>query len=211
MRLAEVLPRHAAAVALRATRALALTSAEKLAGGALVDALRYANEEMLVALDADGTEQCPPDELAEAYAQFIGEWCRKEDIDAHLVRTRYTNYYLLSLLHKRLIKKLLFFWRPGWYIFPCTLIEIVPGRQPACADQTPNEEEYTVRSPPRGACSVTHHACAPGTISTSNTIAHTEHRKKILVFVTYGYTYLDGAFTGRVGAWDSRVGGRGMD
>jgi hypothetical protein len=88
-RLAEALPRHAAALTLRATRALALTSAEELAGGALVDALRRANEEMLAALDADGAEQCPPDELAEAYAQFIEEWCRKEDVDAHLVRTDY--------------------------------------------------------------------------------------------------------------------------
>jgi hypothetical protein len=73
-------------VKLRATRALALTSAEELAGSALVDALRRANEEMLAALDADGTEQCPPDELAEAYTQFIEEWCQKEDVDAHLVR-----------------------------------------------------------------------------------------------------------------------------
>jgi hypothetical protein len=86
-RLAEVLPRHAAAVALRATRALALTSAGELAESALVDALRHANEEMLAALDADGTEQCPPDELAGAYTQFIEEWCTKEDVDAHLVRT----------------------------------------------------------------------------------------------------------------------------
>ena len=52
--LAEVLPHHAAAVALRARRALAIASAEQLAGGALVDALRYANEEMLAALDAIG-------------------------------------------------------------------------------------------------------------------------------------------------------------
>ena len=109
MRLAEVLPRHAAAVALRATRALALTSAEKLAGGALVDALRYANEEMLVALDADGAEQCPPDELAEAYAQFIGEWCRKEDIDAHLVRTDIQIVISYNCSTKRLIKNSYFF------------------------------------------------------------------------------------------------------
>ena len=74
-------------MALRATRALALTSAGELAGGALVDALRRANEEMLAALDSDGTERCPPDELAGAYTQFIEEWCRKEDVDAHLVRT----------------------------------------------------------------------------------------------------------------------------
>jgi U3 small nucleolar RNA-associated protein 6 len=85
-RLAEALPRHAAAVALHATRALALRSAEELAGDALVDALRRANEEMLAALDADGTERCPQDELAATYAQFIEEWCRKEDVDAHLVR-----------------------------------------------------------------------------------------------------------------------------
>jgi hypothetical protein len=71
---------------LHATRALALRSAEELAGDALVDALRRANEEMLAALDADGTERCPQDELAATYAQFIEEWCRKEDVDAHLVR-----------------------------------------------------------------------------------------------------------------------------
>jgi hypothetical protein len=87
VRLTDVLPRRAAAVALRATRALALTSAEELAGGALVDALRRANEEMLAALDIDGTERCPPDELAGAYTQFVEEWCTKEDVDAHLVRT----------------------------------------------------------------------------------------------------------------------------
>ncbi len=69
---------------LRATRALALTSAEELAGGALVDALRRANEEMLKALDAAG--QQPPEEMAAAYAQFVEEWCGKEDVDAHLVR-----------------------------------------------------------------------------------------------------------------------------
>jgi U3 small nucleolar RNA-associated protein 6 len=83
-RLAEALPRHAAAVALRATRTLALASAEELAGGALVDALRRANEEMLAALEADS-----PDELAGAYVQFVEEWCGKEDVDAHLVRTDY--------------------------------------------------------------------------------------------------------------------------
>jgi len=71
-------------VVLRATRALALTSAEELAGGALVDALRRANEEMLKALDAAG--QQPPEEMAAAYAQFVEEWCGKEDVDAHLVR-----------------------------------------------------------------------------------------------------------------------------
>jgi U3 small nucleolar RNA-associated protein 6 len=113
-RLAEVLPRHAAAVALRATRALALTSAEELAGGALVDALRRANEEMLAALDADGTERCPPDELAGVYTQFIEEWCRREDVDAHLVRTD-IQIIISSLFHTWLIRKLLFFWRPGWY------------------------------------------------------------------------------------------------
>src|SRR5258707_10911286 len=66
-RLAEALPRHEGAVVLHATRALALASAEELAGAALVDALRRANEELLAALDADGTEQRPPDELAEAW------------------------------------------------------------------------------------------------------------------------------------------------
>lgn len=88
-----MLPRHAAAVALRATRALVLTSAEELAGGALVDALRHANEEMLAALDADGTERCPPDKLAGAYTQFIEEWCRKEDVDANL------KLYLVGSMH----------------------------------------------------------------------------------------------------------------
>lgn len=83
------MPRDAAAVALRATRALALASAEEPAGGALVDALRRANEEMLAVLDADGMERCPPDELAGVYAQFVEEWCGKEDVDAHLVRTDY--------------------------------------------------------------------------------------------------------------------------
>lgn len=94
-------------MALRATRALALASAEELAGGALVDALRRANEEMLAALDADGTERCPPDELAGVYTQFIEEWCRK-DVEAHLVRTD-IQIVISSLLHTWLIKKLLFF------------------------------------------------------------------------------------------------------
>lgn len=104
VRLAEALPRHAAAVVLRATRALALRSAEELAGDALVDALRRANEEMLAALDADGTKRCPPDELAGAYAQFVEEWCRKEDVDAHLVRPN----VILSLFLTRLMKKPLY-------------------------------------------------------------------------------------------------------
>ena len=91
---------------LRATRALALTSAEELAGSALVDVLRRANEEMLAALDADGTEQCPPDELAEAYTQFIEEWCQKEDVDAHLVRADY-------LFAPHMADLRLFIWRPG--------------------------------------------------------------------------------------------------
>ena len=115
MRLAELLPRHAAAVSLRATRALALTSAEDLAGGALVDALRRANEEMLAALDADGTERCPPDELAGAYAQFIGEWCRKEDVDAHLVRTD-IQIVVSSLFHTWLIKKNSYFFLARWIV-----------------------------------------------------------------------------------------------
>jgi hypothetical protein len=206
-----VLPRHAAAVALRATRALALTSAEELAGGALVDALRRANEEMLAALDTDGTERCPPDELAGAYTQFIEEWCRKEDVDAHLVRTD-IQIIIFSLLHTWLITNSYFiFWRPGWYTFPYTVTEIVPGRQPACANQISNQEEYTFRGPPRGACPVTHYARAPGTITTSDPITHTKHRKTIHVYDTYGYTCLASAFTGRVGAWHSRFGGRGVD
>lgn len=93
-------------MALRATRALALVSAEELAGGALVDALRCANEEMLAALDVDG---CPPDELAGAYTQFIEEWCRKEDVDAHLVRTDIQ----ILISYTWLIKHSYFFWRPG--------------------------------------------------------------------------------------------------
>ncbi|KAI9437584.1 U3 small nucleolar RNA-associated protein 6-domain-containing protein [Lactarius indigo] len=95
-RLAETLPGDASAVVLRATRALALTSAEELAGGALVDALRRANEEMLKALDAVG--QQPPEEMATAYAQFIEEWCGKEDVDTHL------KLYLVGGLHA-LIKR----------------------------------------------------------------------------------------------------------
>ena len=93
-RLAEALPRDAAAVVLRATRALVLASPEELAGGALVDALRRANEEMLAALDADANAdadaavRCTRDELAGAYAQFVEEWCGKEDVDAHLVRSQ---------------------------------------------------------------------------------------------------------------------------
>ena len=78
-RLAETLPGDASAVVLRATRAL--TSAEELAGGALVDALKRANEELLKAL-----EQQAPEGLAAAYAQFVEEWCGKEHVDAHLVR-----------------------------------------------------------------------------------------------------------------------------
>jgi hypothetical protein len=211
VRLADVLPRHAAAVALRATRALALTSAEELAGGALVDALRRANEEMLAALDADETEQCPPDELAGAYTQFIEEWCRKEDVEAHLVRTD-IQIVISSLLHTWLIKKLQFFFGAlDGTLFRVTVTEIVLGRQPACSDQTPNQEEYTVRSPPRGTCPLTHYARAPGTISTSDAITYTEHRKTIHVYDTHGYTCLASAFTGRVGAWHSRLGGGGVD
>ena len=85
MRLSEALPRDAAALKLRATRSLVLASPEELAGGALVDALRGTNEEMLATLDADTAERCMHDELAEAYAQFIEEWCGKEEVDAHLV------------------------------------------------------------------------------------------------------------------------------
>ncbi|KAH9983609.1 U3 small nucleolar RNA-associated protein 6-domain-containing protein [Russula compacta] len=100
-RLAEVLPRDAAAVALRATRGLTLTSAaaegeEPVGGAALVDALRHANEEMLAALDDadDVTERCHSrDELAGAYAQFVEEWCGREDLDAHL------KLYLVGSLH----------------------------------------------------------------------------------------------------------------
>jgi U3 small nucleolar RNA-associated protein 6 len=84
LRLAEALPEDAAAVVLRATRALALTPPEELAGVALVEGLRRANEEMLAALHADPTERLPPD-MARAYAQFVEEWCGKEDLDAHLV------------------------------------------------------------------------------------------------------------------------------
>jgi U3 small nucleolar RNA-associated protein 6 len=91
IRLAEALPRDAAALTLRATRTLVLASAGESAGGALVDALRRANEEMLAAIDAEGevAERCTPalaDELAGAYAQFVEEWCGKEDVDEHLVR-----------------------------------------------------------------------------------------------------------------------------
>ncbi|KAH9069823.1 U3 small nucleolar RNA-associated protein 6-domain-containing protein [Lactarius deliciosus] len=95
-RLAETLPGDASAVVLRATRALALTSAEELAGGTLVDALRRANEEMLKALDAAGRQ--PPEEMAAAYAQFVEEWCGKEDVDVHL------KLYLVGGLHA-LIKR----------------------------------------------------------------------------------------------------------
>lgn len=85
MRLSEALPRDATALKLRATRSLVLASPEELAGGALVDALRGTNEEMLATLDADTAERYLQDELAEAYAQFIEEWCGKEEVDAHLV------------------------------------------------------------------------------------------------------------------------------
>jgi hypothetical protein len=109
-------------------------------------------------------------------------------------------------------KKLLFFFGAlDGTLFPCTVTEIVPGRQHACADQMPNQEEYTVRSPPRGACPLTQYARAPSTISTSDAITHTEHRKAIHVYDTYGYTCLASAFTGRVGAWHSRLSGRGVD
>ena len=67
---------------LRATRALALTSTEELAGGALVDALKHANEELLKALEAEQQSE----DLAAAYAQFVEEWCGKDDVDANLVR-----------------------------------------------------------------------------------------------------------------------------
>src|SRR6266852_8751997 len=183
VRLAEVLPRHAAAVALRATRALALTSAEELRGAALVDALRRANEEMLAALDADGAERCPPDELAGAYTQFIEEWCRKEDVDAHLVRA---DIQIASNMADN--NTPIFFGA-----LDGTITEIVLGGQPACADQKPNQEEYTVRGPPRGACPLTHNARAPGTIATSDAITNTEHRKTIHVYDTYRYTCLASA------------------
>jgi hypothetical protein len=85
--LAESLPGDATGVVLRATRALALTPAAELSGDTLVNALRCANEEMLAALDPDETDRQPPqDPMAEAYAQFVEEWCGKEDLDAHLVR-----------------------------------------------------------------------------------------------------------------------------
>ncbi len=128
-RLAEALPRHAGAVVLHATRALALASAEELAGAALVDALRRANEELLAALDADGTEQRPPDELAEAYAQL-------EDADAHLVRTDIQNYLLIAL-HMSDEKLLFFLGALDGTRLQYTVTEIVLGRQPTCADQSP--------------------------------------------------------------------------
>ncbi|KAF8262880.1 U3 small nucleolar RNA-associated protein 6-domain-containing protein [Lactarius quietus] len=81
-RLAETLPGDVSGVVLRATRALALTSKEDLAGGALVDALRHANEELLKALDAAGQQL--PEDLAAAYTHFVEEWCGKDDVDAHL-------------------------------------------------------------------------------------------------------------------------------
>lgn len=81
-RLAETLPHNPSSVVLRATRALALTSTEELAGGALVDALKHANEELLKALET----QRPSEDLAAAYAQFVEEWCGKDDVDANLVR-----------------------------------------------------------------------------------------------------------------------------
>jgi hypothetical protein len=104
-------------------------------------------------------------------------------------------------------KKLLFYFRrPGR-----TVTEIVLDRQPVCSNQISNQEEYTVRSPPCGACPLTHYARAPGTISTSDAITHTKHRKTIHVYDTYGYTCLASAFKGRVGAWHSRLGERGVD
>ncbi|KAI0250182.1 U3 small nucleolar RNA-associated protein 6-domain-containing protein [Lactifluus subvellereus] len=104
VRLAESLPGDAAGVVLRATRGLALAPAEEeeFAGGStLVDALRRANEEMLAALRADTmTERRwpPRDAMAGAYAQFVEEWCGKEDLDAHL------KLYLVGSLHA-LIKR----------------------------------------------------------------------------------------------------------
>jgi len=97
-RLTEALPRDATALKLRATRSLVLVSPEELAGGALVDALRRANEEMLATLDADAAERGTRDELAEAYVQFVEEWCEKGDVDAHL------KLYLVGSLHA-LIKR----------------------------------------------------------------------------------------------------------
>jgi hypothetical protein len=98
-RLAETLPGDASGVVLRATRALTLTSAEELAGGALVDALKHANEELLKALDAAGGP--PPEEMAAAYAQFIEEWCGKEHVDAHLVRHELTILPLSNVNQKK--------------------------------------------------------------------------------------------------------------
>jgi hypothetical protein len=98
--LAEALPLDAAAVALHATRSLALASAEDLAGCTLVDALRRANEEMLAALDTAGAaEECLCDELAAAYAQFVKEWCGKKDVDAHLVRILMSESPLILCSH----------------------------------------------------------------------------------------------------------------
>ncbi len=208
--LAEALPRHAGAVALHATRALALVSAEELTGVALVDALRHANEELLAALDADGTEQRPPDELAEAYAQFIKEWCRKEDVDAHLVRTDIRNYLLIAL--RMSDAKLLFFLGAlDGTRLQYTVTEVVLGRQPTCADQTPNQEEHSVRGPPRGACPPAHYARGPRAIPTSATITYSKHRKTVHVYDAYGYTRLASAFTGRVCARHSRLYERGVD
>jgi hypothetical protein len=75
----------------------------------------------------------------------------------------------------------------------------------------PNQEECTIYGPPRGTCPLTHHARAPGTISTSDAITHTKHRKTIHVYDAYGYTRLASAFTGRGGAWHNRLGRRCVD
>ena len=93
----------------------------------------------------------------------------------------------------------------------CAITEIVLGRQPACADQTPNQGEYSFRGSPRGTCPPTHGACGPCAISTSDAITHTEHRKTVHVYNAHGRTSLARAIRGRVGTRHSRLGERCMD
>ena len=89
--------------------------------------------------------------------------------------------------------------------------EIVLGRQPASADQTPNQKEYTLRGPPRNARPPPHGARAPRAIPASDAITHIKHRKTAHVHDAFGHTSLARAFRGRVGARHNRLDERCVD
>lgn len=56
---------------------------------------------MLATLDAEAAERCTRDELAEVYAQFVDEWCGKEEVDAHLVGYGYGSSFVRHMADKQ--------------------------------------------------------------------------------------------------------------